>query len=573
MITEFQQRPYDQKAFQTLHDAGMLRPLAQALAARGVTSPEDLREDWKALLPPSMLEGTEEAAHLLADLRENHGRAVIVADYDCDGATACAVAMRGLSDLGIATSYVVPDRFKLGYGLSPKIVDFCANSQPRPDLIITVDNGIASVDGVAHAKALGLKVLITDHHLPAETLPAADCIVNPNLKTSQFPSKTLAGCGVMYYVLLALRAELRRRGVFTPATQPRLDALADIVALGTVADVVKLDKNNRILVSQGLTRIRRGLAHPGLAALFAAAGRDWAKATARDFAFAIAPRINAAGRLSEMSVGINCLLADSAASAQSCALQLENLNHERRDLEDTMQNDAAEYVAQLDWRSKATVTLYDGSWHQGVVGLVASRVKERIHRPVIAFANDSDQCNSDGTPTFLKGSGRSIEGVHLRDALDAVSKLDPEIIERFGGHAMAAGLTIRPENLRRFSSLFEFCVARMVDPAVFNRLVKVDGALSPDEISFALVEAISSRIWGQGFEPPLFANDFTIVNQRVLKDAHLKLYLDLSGVRFDAIFFRHNTPLPTHVRLAYRPEINEFQGRRTIQLIVEAAEI
>lgn len=565
MATQFQIRPYDKAAFESLASSGMIRPIAQALAARGVRTPDDLREDWKSLLPPSTLEGTDAAAKLLADLREAHGRVVIVADYDCDGATACAIAVRGLAALGIAASYVVPDRFKLGYGLSPEIVDLCCQATPRPDLIVTVDNGIASVEGVAHAKALGLKVLITDHHLPAETLPDADCIVNPNLRDSAFESKALAGCGVMYYVLLALRAELRRRGVFTPATQPRLDALADLVALGTVADVVKLDKNNRILVAQGLNRIRRGNAHPGVAALLAAAGRDWAKASARDFAFAVAPRINAAGRLTGMGVGIRCLLADDAAEAQSAALQLEDLNRERRDLEDAMQSDAADYVAQIDWRSKATVTLYDGGWHQGVVGLVASRVKERIHRPVIAFANDGDE--------DLKGSGRSIEGVHLRDALDAVSKMAPDVIERFGGHALAAGLTIKKENLRRFASLFEFCVARMVDPAVFNRIVKVDGALSPEEISFPLVEAIAGRIWGQGFEPPVFANDFTVLSQRVLKDAHLKLFLDLNGTRFDAIFFRHNTPLPERVRLAYRPEINEFQGRRTVQLVIEAAEV
>ncbi len=565
MATQFQIRPYDKTAFEALAASGMLRPIAQALAARGVRTPDDLREDWKSLLPPATLEGTEAAARLLADLREAGGRVVIVADYDCDGATACAIAVRGLTSLGIPVSYIVPDRFKLGYGLSPEIVDLCLEARPKPDLIVTVDNGIASVEGVAHAKALGLKVLITDHHLPAETLPDADCIVNPNLKTSAFESKALAGCGVMYYVLLALRAELRRRGVFTPQTQPRLDHLADLVALGTVADVVKLDKNNRILVAQGLARIRRGDAHPGVAALLAAAGRDWAKASARDFAFSVAPRINAAGRLTGMGVGIRCLLADDAADAQSAALQLEDLNRERRDLEDAMQSDAADYVAQIDWRSKATVTLYDGGWHQGVVGLVASRVKERIHRPVIAFANDGEE--------NLKGSGRSIEGVHLRDALDAVSKMAPNVIERFGGHALAAGLTIKKDNLRRFASLFEFCVARMVDPAVFNRIVKVDGALSPEEISFPLVEAIAGRIWGQGFEPPVFANDFTVLSQRVLKDAHLKLYLDLNGTRFDAIFFRHNTPLPERVRLAYRPEINEFQGRRTVQLVVEAAEV
>lgn len=564
MTTLFQLRPYDKQAFETLVHGGVLRPVAQALAARGVTSNEDLREDWKAMLPPSALEGTEKAARLLADLREKKGRVIIVADYDCDGATACAVAMKGLTLLGIAADYIVPDRFKLGYGLTPEIVDMCAERTPKPDLIITVDNGIASIEGVAHAKALGIDVLVTDHHLPADVLPEAACIVNPNVKTSTFPSKSLAGCGVMYYVLLALRAELRRRGVFTAETQPRLDALSDLVALGTVADVVRLDKNNRILVAQGLGRIRRGLAAPGISALFTVAGRDWQKASARDIAFAVAPRINAAGRLTEMGVGIECLLTDNPDHAQLCAEKLEELNKERRGLEDTMQNDASEYVAQLDWHSRATVTLFDESWHQGVVGLVASRVKEKIHRPVIAFACDGEE--------ELKGSGRSIEGIHLRDALDRVSKIAPDVIVRFGGHAMAAGLTIRKENLRRFSALFEQAVSEMYDASVFNRVVLVDGALSPEEITFPLVEAISARIWGQGFERPLFANDFTVLSQRVLKETHLKILLELGDMRFDAIFFRRNTPLPAKVRLAYRPEINEFQGRRTVQLVVEAAE-
>lgn len=564
MSTIFSVRAYDKMVSERLCHGGVLRPIAQALAARGVTCEEDLSEEWRHMLPPNLLEGTQEAARLLADAREAGKHITIVADYDCDGATACAVAMKGFAMLGLSADYIVPDRFTLGYGLSPAIVDLAHARSPRPDLIVTVDNGIASVEGVERARALGIDVIITDHHLQGDELPDAACIVNPNVKTSSFASKSLAGCGVMYYVLLALRAELRRRGIYDTKTQPRLDQLSDLVALGTVADVVCLDKNNRILVAQGLSRVRRGLGCHGINAVFEVAGRDIRNATVKDFAFAIAPRINAAGRLTEMGIGIDCLLSETHEQALSIAMELENLNRERRDLEGNMQLEAADYIDHMNWQDRSTITLFDKEWHQGVVGLVASRLKEKIHRPVIAFAIDE---NND-----LKGSGRSIEGIHLRDALDRVSKIAPGVIERFGGHAMAAGLTIRRENYHRFSDLFEKAVTEMASPDVFNRMVLVDGALSPEEINVPLIEALSSRIWGQGFEKPLFANDFHILSQRVLKDTHLKLVLDLAGSRFEAIYFRRNEPLPTHVRLAYRPEINEFMGRRSIQLVVEAAE-
>ena len=562
--TKFAIRRYDKMSCERLEHAGILRPIAQALAARGVSDPQDLLEDWRSMLPPALLEGSQKAAEILADAIERGRHVTVVADYDCDGATACAIAVRGLRMMGLSVDYIVPDRFKLGYGLTPAIVEMAAARETHPDLIITVDNGIASVDGVRRANELGIDVIITDPHLPGEKLPDAACIVNPNVVESTFASKALAGCGVMFYVLLALRAELRKRGVFTAAEQPRIDQLSDLVALGTVADVVKLDKNNRILVSQGLARIRRGLGCPGIKALFAVAGRDISRATARDFAFAIAPRINAAGRLTEMGVGIECLLADDDSHAQALATDLENLNRERRDLEGSMQLDAVDLLSHMNWEDKCTVTLFDPSWHQGVVGLVASRLKEKTHRPVIAFARDDEN--------LLKGSGRSIDGVHLRDALDRVSKYAPDLIVRFGGHALAAGLTIQEKDLERFSILFEKAVAEMVEPEVFDRIVYVDGALSPEEISFTLINAMSERIWGQGFERPLFANDFTILSQRVIKDTHLKLVLDLAGNRFEGIFFRRSNALPSQVRLAYRPEVNEYMGRRTIQLVVEAAE-
>lgn len=564
MNTRFSLRPYDKVVSEKLEHAGILRPIARALSARGVQSSDDLLEDWTALLPPASLEGTQLAARLLADAIEQKKRVTVVADYDCDGATACAIAVRGLSMMGCQAQFIVPDRFKLGYGLTPAIVDVAAQTH-KPDIIITVDNGIASVDGVARAKALGIDVIITDHHLPGDALPEAACIVNPNVRDCAFESKSLAGCGVMFYVLMALRSELRARGMFDRTTQPRLDKLSDLVALGTVADVVKLDRNNRVLVAQGLNRVRRGQACPGINALFEVAGREAANATARDFAFGIAPRINAAGRLTEMGIGIECLLTDDAEKARELAQELDGLNRERRELEDTMQLDANALVSHMDWEHRCTVTLFEPDWHQGVVGLVASRVKEKINRPVIAFAPDDEA-------GLLKGSGRSIEGIHLRDALDHVSKLRPDIIERFGGHAMAAGLTIRKENLALFVELFEKAVSECACPEAFDRVVYTDGALAPEEITFNLVNALSGRIWGQGFERPVFANDFTILSQRVLKDTHLKLVLDMAGNRFEGIFFRRNEPLSSRAKLAYRPEINEYLGRRSIQLVIEAVE-
>lgn len=564
MNTRFSLRPYDKLASEKLEHAGILRPIARALSARGVLTSDDLLEDWPALLPPSTLEGTLETARILADAIRDGKRITVVADYDCDGATACAVAVRGLAMMGCKAQFIVPDRFKLGYGLTPAIVD-AAWQAHRPDIIITVDNGIASVDGVARARELGIDVIITDHHLPGDALPEAACIVNPNVRGSAFASKSLAGCGVMFYVLMALRSELRNLGVFDRTNQPRIDCLSDLVALGTVADVVRLDHNNRVLVSQGLKRVRRGLACPGINALFEVAGRDTDTAGARDFGFGIAPRINAAGRLTEMGVGIECLLTDDPEKARALAQELDELNRERRELEDTMQLDALALVSHMDWEKRCTVTLFEPDWHQGVVGLVASRVKEKINRPVIAFAPDDEA-------GLLKGSGRSIEGVHLRDALDRVSKLRPDVIERFGGHAMAAGLTIRAENLDVFTELFEKAVSETVSSETFDRVVLTDGALAPEEITFGLVNALSERIWGQGFERPVFANDFTVLSQRVLKDTHLKLILDMAGNRFEAIYFRRNEPLASHAKLAYRPEINEYLGRRSIQLVVEAVE-
>ena len=563
-MTTFVTRPYDPTAANVLTTAGYLPPVARALSARGIRSPEDLNEAWSGMLPPNLLTGIDRAAERLLAARNRGERVTIVADYDCDGATACAVGIRGLSALGLSVDYFVPDRVRHGYGLTAAIVDLLAARPNPPQVILTVDNGISSADAVRHAATLGIDVVITDHHLPADDTPPAVAIVNPNQRGCGFPSKSLAGVGVIFYVLLALRARLRDEGAFTAQTQPRLNELVDLVALGTVADVVKLDKNNRILVSQGLKRIREGRTHPGIAALFNVARCSMGNASARDFGFRIGPRINAAGRLATMEYGIECLLTDDPDRARHYAEALNQINQERRELEEEMQHAADLAVAAADIEHVHALSLLDESFSEGVVGLVASRIKEKVHRPTVAFARTADG--------ELKGSGRSIPGIHLRDMLDLVSKTEPGLILRFGGHAMAAGLTIREKDYDRFARTFEAVVAEHADPAVFERNVLIDGGLAPDEISERLCQTLEHGIWGQGFEAPLFANDFRVVRQTVLKDAHLKLSLELGGQRFEGIFFRRNAPLLTASRLAYRPTINEFNGRRLIQLLVEAVE-
>ena len=563
-MTTFVTRPYDPNAANVLTTAGYLPPVARALSARGIRSPEDLNETWSGMLAPDLLTGIDRAAERLLAARTRGERVTIVADYDCDGATACAVGIRGLRALGLSVDYFVPDRVRHGYGLTTTIVDLLVSRPNPPQVILTVDNGISSAEAVRHAATLGIDVVITDHHLPADDTPPAVAIVNPKQRGCGFPSKSLAGVGVIFYVLLALRARLRDAGAFTAQTQPRLNELVDLVALGTVADVVKLDKNNRILVSQGLKRIREGRTHPGIAALFSVARCSMGNASARDFGFRIGPRINAAGRLATMEYGIECLLTDDPDRARHYAEALNQINQERRELEEEMQHAADLAVAAADIEHVHALSLLDDSFSEGVVGLVASRIKEKVHRPTIAFARTAEG--------ELKGSGRSIPGIHLRDMLDLVSKIEPGLILRFGGHAMAAGLTIREESYERFGRAFEAVVAEHADPAVFERNVLIDGGLAPDEISERLCQTLERGIWGQGFEAPLFANDFRVVRQTVLKDAHLKLSLELGGQRFEGIFFRRNAPLLTASRLAYRPTINEFNGRRLIQLLVEAVE-
>jgi single-stranded-DNA-specific exonuclease len=565
-VTRLIARDFDPAAARRLAGAGLPSALARALAARGVSDVRELELGLDGLAPPQALSHIDAAASLLADAIEAEARLLIVADYDCDGATACAVGLRGLRLLAAGTQasidYLVPNRFEYGYGLTPEIVDLAARR--TPDLLITVDNGIASVEGVARAAELGIEVLVTDHHLPGAVLPAAACIVNPNQPGCGFPSKHLAGVGVMFYVLLALRAELRARGRFDAATQPRLDALLDLVALGTVADVVRLDRNNRVLVAQGLQRIRSGRLHAGIAALFQVARREARTARAADLGFAIGPRINAAGRLTDMTVGIECLATDSYEHALELAEQLDALNRERREIEGGMQLDALATLDAATVERSRTICLYDEHWHPGVVGLVASRVKERFHRPTIAFARSGE--------SELRGSGRSIEGVHLRDTLDLVTKRAPDLVRRYGGHAMAAGLTLGIEHYEGFVRAFEDATRASCDRALFERTLATDGPLAPGEIVASLIEACDEHVWGQGFPAPVYANEFMVLEQRLVKDRHLKLRLELDGRPFDAIFFGRLDPLPRQAHLAYRPVIDEYQGKRKLTLKIEACD-
>jgi single-stranded-DNA-specific exonuclease len=562
-MTHIVTRNSPQRAVWQLEQQGMHPLLARLYAARGVRDKAELDYELKSLIPPSALTNASAAAQILADAIEAEAKMLIIGDYDCDGATATAVGVRALKMLGADVDFLLPDRFKLGYGLSPEIVDVAA--QQSPDLIITVDNGIASIEGVDRARELGIATLITDHHLPGETLPEADCIVNPNQPGCDFPSKCIAGVGVMFYVMLALRAELRERGFFAEHPEPNFASLLDLVALGTVADVVKLDRNNRILVSQGLKRMRAGQLQPGLAALFKAAGRDPKKATAMDLGFILGPRLNAAGRLADMRLGVECLLTEDPSRALSIAQQLDALNRERREIESGMQEQALILLESIDANDAAPgIALFDPSWHEGVVGILASRIKDKLHRPVFAFA--------PGEGGIIKGSGRSIPGLHLRDALDLVAKRSPGLLIRFGGHAMAAGATVNAENFENFRESFAQVAAELLAPADLTRTLETDGNLEGAYFSLETARLLENEIWGQGFPAPLFMDEFEVEQQRVLKEKHLKLRLRKGGTRIDAIQFNFSTQPGHTTRAAYRLAINEYMGVETTQLMVEHLE-
>ena len=556
-----------------LQSAGVHPLLARLLAGRGVSEPEQAQPQMSALLSPALLLHADAAARALADAIAAGETLCVVADYDCDGATACAVALRGLRMLGAQVDYVVPNRFTTGYGLSPAVVDLVAQrAQGRPHWIITVDNGIASVDGVRRAHELGMRVLITDHHLPAAQLPAADVIVNPNQPGCNFPSKNLAGVGVMFYVLLALRAELRARGAFDAASQPRLDSLLDLVALGTVADVVRLDANNRLLVAQGLRRMREGRLQPGLRALFVATGRDAGRAGCFDLGFALGPRINAAGRLADMTVGIECLSTDDHEQALQLAQSLDAINRERRGIEQRMREQAQAALEPLrnaqDGASHASICLYSPDWHEGVVGIVAGRLKELHHRPTFVFAPGGDG--------QLRGSGRSIPGFHLRDALDLVSKREPGLLLRFGGHAAASGCSIAAEGFERFAAAFEAVAGQWLSPELLARELEVDGELESDWFDVEVASLLQEQVWGQGFAPPVFASEIEVVQQSQFGNGHLRARVRTAGQRGSAVrelvAWNRSEFLPERSRVAWRLEANTWQGRSTARMVLEAVE-
>lgn len=551
------ERQFDATRAAILTAAGIPPVLARIYAARHVSDHAELDCGLARLLPVDGLRGVQDMAVILADAIAAKTTILIIADYDADGATACAVGMRALRSFGAQVDYLVPNRFEFGYGLTPEIVAVAARH--KPGYILTVDNGIAAVDGVAEAKRLGIEVLVTDHHLPGAELPHAACIVNPNQLGCNFASKHLAGVGVIFYVMLALRAELKRRGAFS-GEPPKLAELLDIVALGTVADVVKLDHNNRILVSQGLRRIRAGHACAGIAALCEVSGRSIDSITAWDLAFALGPRLNAAGRLDDMSMGIELLLHDDPARARELAAKLDGLNRERREIEAGMRATAALKV-DVDSADRYSICLFDPDWHPGVIGILASRLREAHHRPSIAFA--------PGEGGTLKGSGRSINALHLRDALYLVSERQPGIIKKFGGHAMAAGLSINEADFERFTDEFEAVCRHLLDETALTETIETDGSLDPAEIDFKLARALSNAVWGQGFAPPLFCDEFDVEDQRIVGEKHLKLRLKKSDRRFDAMSFFTTEPLPARIRGAYQLSINQYAGLQSLQLTLE----
>ena len=564
---QFIPRDLPPRSIWALEQAGVHPLLARLYAARGVSQSATLDVSLAQLLPPFGLKGMQAAAVLLADAMAADLKLCIVADYDCDGATACALAVRGLRLLGARqVSYIVPDRVVDGYGLTPPIAERVKAS--GAEVLITVDNGIASVDGVATARRLGLQVLVTDHHLPAAELPEADAIVNPNQPGCTFESKSLAGVGVMFYVLLALRAELRQRGVFTAEQQPKLDTLLPLVALGTVADVVKLDANNRRLVAQGLARVRKGQMPAGMSALFVASGRPSATCSSQDFGFALGPRINAAGRLSDMTLGIECLITDDVGRATELATQLDRINRERREIEGDMREQALELAQEMfdpEEEPPSALCVFDPDFHEGVVGIVASKLKDLHHRPTFVFAPSQ----AAGKGHELKGSGRSIPGFHLRDALDLVAKRHPGVLLRFGGHAMAAGCTLEEDNLATFEEALQQVAAEWLDSATLQRRLETDGPLLAEYRRPELADTLAREVWGQGFAPPTFSENIEVLGQRLVGEKHLALKLRHQGQPVDGIWFGRVDPLPAVAHLAFRLEADEWQGNKRVRFVIE----
>lgn len=560
------ERAVDAQAMASLRQAGHSPLMARLWAARGIVHSEQTDVALHHLLSPQGLKGVAQAAELLGQAVLEGLHIAVVADYDCDGATACAVALRGLRHLGAGKlSHVVPDRRLDGYGLTPAIAQRVQALGAQ--VLVTVDNGIASVQGVQAARDLGLQVLITDHHLPGPELPAAHALVNPNQPGCGFASKHLAGVGVMFYVLLATRAWLRDQGSFDKVRAPAMDDLLPLVALGTVADVVVLDDNNRRLVHQGLERMRKGRMPAGMMALLQVAGRDFQGVTAQDLGFAVAPRINAAGRMAHMRMGIECLLSDDAEQALRWAQELDRVNADRREVESEMQDQVMDWV-HTQWQGQtphqAALSIMNEQFHEGVIGIVAGRMKDRYHRPTFVFAP------ATGQPGLLKGSGRSIAGFHLRDALDAISKQHPEVLLQFGGHAMAAGCTLSRQNLAAFESAFTDLATRWIDPQDLSRTWVTDGDLDDADWTVDQIDVLEQQVWGAGFPHPVFCSDWQVLQQRLVADKHLKLKLARAGLQVEGIWFGRTEWLPDQARLIYRVGINRWRGQAHIQVQVQA---
>lgn len=560
MTPKIQTRPINPHYHQQLIQAGTNPLLARLYAARAVQSAQELNDHFNALLPYQSLLNCEQAAARIADAIMQHQRILIVADYDADGATACTIAIKTLSHLGATVDFIVPNRFEDGYGLTPKLAQIA--HEKHTDLLITVDNGIASIDGVAQAQALGIDVIITDHHLPAESLP--NClIVNPNQPNCSFKSKNLAGVGVIFYVLIALRAELRQRGYFNQHPEPNLAELLDLVALGTIADVVPLDHNNRILVSQGLKRIRAGKMSHGIRALFQIARRDPRKAQPFDMGFALGPRINAAGRLDDMSIGIACLLANQAEIATNIATDLNSLNQTRQEIEKGMLQEVLNHLHQHFHPKQNNICIYRTDFHQGIVGIVASRLKDQFYRPTFVFAPAD---NGE-----IRGSGRSIPGLHLRDSLDIVAKRYPNLIIKFGGHAMAAGLSIHEQHFNTFQAALTETLEELMEPNLLSQTFITDGQLATQEITLEYAQLLNQQIWGQGFPAPSFHDTFKVIRYQAMgkEGLHTKAWLSKDNQEFEAMFWRYQGTLPEHIHIVYRPIANEWNSNHELQLYVD----
>lgn len=565
MIPTFKQRAVPSAIVERLGGSGIPVPLARLLAARGVRNANDISGTLKDLLPLQSLLNVDLAAVILADALQAGSKIVVSCDFDVDGCSAGAITLRAMTMMGCKNiAFAMPDRARHSYGLSPLLVQEIY-AEHAPDLILTVDCGITSHAGIDEAKKLGIEVLVTDHHLPAETLPDALCIVNPNQRACKFSSKSLSGAGVVFYVMLALRAELRKQGYFEANSleYPNLSELLDIVALATVADVVALDRNNRLLVKHGLMRIRSGEACAGVNALLKVAGRTATKANVFDLGFAVGPRLNAAGRLDDMSLGLRCLTTDDPELADLLAEALDGINRERREIEEEMKEGAEVVMADIDVAERYSLVLHDETWHPGVIGILASRLKDKHNRPTIIFANAHDG--------LLKASGRSIPGLHLRDALEEVSTKHPGLLPTFGGHAMAAGLTCPTERFGEFVEAFETVVRKHLTVDDLNMVIEHDGGLLNDEMSLPFASVLENAVWGQGFPAPLFVDEFEVLEQRILKEKHLKLKLQKDGNVFDGIWFFNTESLGVTARLAYSLSVNEFNGAKKVQVMVKHA--